>query len=73
MYQSRLIRELLVKTESRIRTKEFAPVKYVKIQAFDWPDAWFKSLVEIWENGDLFQVRYGSERSLTKKPMHACN
>jgi thymidylate synthase len=42
-------------------------MKYVKIQAFDCPDAWHKSLTEIWKNGDLFEVRYGSECSLTKK------
>ena len=42
-------------------------MKYVKIQAFDCPDAWYKTLIEIWKNGDLFEVKYGSERSLTKK------
>jgi len=42
-------------------------MKYVKIQAFDCPDAWYKTLAEIWKNGDLFEVKYGSERSLTKK------
>jgi len=42
-------------------------MKYVRIEAFDCPDAWYKSLVQIWENGDLFEVRYGSECSLTKK------
>jgi len=42
-------------------------MKHVKIQAFDCPDAWYKSLVEIWKNGDLFEVRYGSECCLTKK------
>jgi len=42
-------------------------MKHVKIQAFDCPDAWYKTLAEIWKNGDTFQVEYGSERSLTKK------
>ena len=42
-------------------------MKYVKIQAFDCPDAWYKTLQEIWHNGDLFEVGYGSERSKTKK------
>ena len=39
----------------------------MKIQAFDCPDAWYKVLREIWYNGDLFEVRYGSECSNTKK------
>lgn len=42
-------------------------MKYVNIRAFDCPDAWFKTLLNIWENGDLFQVGYGSECSITKK------
>jgi len=42
-------------------------VKYVVIQAFDCPDAWYKVLHEIWCKGDLFGVGYGSERSKTKK------
>jgi thymidylate synthase len=42
-------------------------MKYVRIQAFDCPDAWYKALVELWKNGDLFEVRYGSECSVTKK------
>lgn len=42
-------------------------MKYVRIEAFDCPDAWYKILAEIWKNGDPFQVRYGSECSLTKK------
>jgi thymidylate synthase len=42
-------------------------MKYVKIQAFDCSDAWYKTLAEIWKNGDLFEVRYGSECALTKK------
>ncbi|MGD8545233.1 MAG: thymidylate synthase [Candidatus Bathyarchaeota archaeon] len=42
-------------------------MKYVPIQAFDCPDAWHKSLSEIWENGDRFEVKYGSECSDTKK------
>jgi len=42
-------------------------MKYVRIEAFDCPDAWYKTVAEIWKNGDLFQVKYGSECSLTKK------
>jgi thymidylate synthase len=42
-------------------------MKHVKIQAFDCPDAWYKTLAEIWKNGDTFEVKYGSECSLTKK------
>lgn len=42
-------------------------MKYVNIRAFDCPDAWFRTLLEIWENGDTFKVGYGSERSMTKK------
>lgn len=42
-------------------------MKYVKIKAFDCPDAWYKVLNEIWYNGDRFEVGYGSEVSETKK------
>ena len=42
-------------------------MKHVKIQAFDCPDAWYKTLTEMWKNGDTFEVKYGSECSLTKK------
>jgi thymidylate synthase len=42
-------------------------VKYVVIHAFDCPDAWYKVLNAIWSQGDLFEVRYGSEPSVTKK------
>ena len=42
-------------------------MKYVVIRAFDCPDAWYKALNEIWYNGDLFEVGYGSEASETKK------
>jgi thymidylate synthase len=42
-------------------------LKHVKIRAFDCPDAWYKVLREIWCNGDLFEVKYGSECSDTKK------
>jgi len=37
------------------------------IKAFDCPDAWYKVLNEIWYNGDIFEVGYGSEASETKK------
>jgi thymidylate synthase len=42
-------------------------MKYVKITAFDCPDAWFQALSHIWNEGDAFQVGYGSEISETKK------
>ena len=42
-------------------------MKYVGVQAFDCPDAWYKVLDEIWCKGNSFEVGYGSERSETKK------
>jgi thymidylate synthase len=42
-------------------------MKHVKVDAFDCPDAWYKTLEAIWNEGDLFEVCYGSERSQTKK------
>jgi thymidylate synthase len=42
-------------------------MKHVKITAFDCPDAWFQALSQIWNEGDVFQVGYGSEISETKK------
>ncbi len=42
-------------------------MKYLKITAFDCPDAWYKTLEAIWREGDAFEVCYGSERSKTKK------
>jgi len=42
-------------------------MKYVSLQAFDCPDAWFRAITEIWKNGELFKVGYGSECSVTKK------
>ncbi len=42
-------------------------MKYVVIQAFDCPDAWYKVLHKIWYNGDAFEVGYGSECSKTRK------
>jgi len=42
-------------------------MKHVKITAFDCPDAWFKTLNQIWTEGDVFQVGYGSEVTETKK------
>jgi thymidylate synthase len=42
-------------------------MKHVKITAFDCPDAWFKALSQIWREGDVFEVGYGSEVSETKK------
>jgi thymidylate synthase len=42
-------------------------MKHVKITAFDCPNAWFKVLQQIWNEGDIFEVGYGSEISETKK------
>jgi thymidylate synthase len=42
-------------------------MKHVKITAFDCPDAWFQALKHIWNEGDSFQVGYGSEITETKK------
>jgi thymidylate synthase len=42
-------------------------MKYVKITAFDCPDAWFQALRHIWNEGDTFHVGYGSEETETKK------
>jgi len=39
----------------------------VKIGAFDLPDAWYQVLKKIWEEGEPFTVRYGSETTKTKK------
>ena len=41
--------------------------KHVKIHAFDCPDAWYKTLDALWNEGDIFDVRYGSECTKTKK------
>jgi thymidylate synthase len=42
-------------------------MKYIKINAFDCPDAWYKTLEAIWCEGDFFDVSYGSECTKTKK------
>jgi thymidylate synthase len=42
-------------------------MKHVKITAFDLPDAWYQVLKKIWEEGEDFSVRYGSEITETKK------
>jgi thymidylate synthase len=42
-------------------------MKHVKITAFDCPDAWFQALNHIWNEGDVFNVGYGSETTETKK------
>ena len=42
-------------------------MRYVKITAFDIPDAWYQVLKRIWEDGETFFVRYGSEMAETKK------
>jgi len=42
-------------------------MKHVKITAFDLPDAWYQVLKKIWEDGENFSVKYGSEVTETKK------
>ena len=42
-------------------------MKHLKIVAFDCPDAWFKALNAIWQEGDMFPVGFGSEETETKK------
>jgi len=42
-------------------------LQHVKIGAFDCPHAWFKTLNQIWSEGEIFQVGYGSEVTETKK------
>jgi len=42
-------------------------MKYVKITAFDLPDAWYQVLKKIWEEGEDFTVKYGSETTKTRK------
>jgi thymidylate synthase len=42
-------------------------MRYAYIRAFDIPDAWYRTLEEIWRNGDEFRVEYGSEITVTKK------
>lgn len=39
----------------------------MKITAFDLPDAWYQVLKKIWDEGEPFPVRYGSEITDTKK------
>gem|GEM_PF-293765 len=46
---------------------EKSAMKHVKMTAFDCPDAWFQALSHIWNEGDAFQVGYGSEETETKK------
>src|SRR3990170_3962521 len=42
-------------------------MRHVKITAFDLPDAWYQVLKRIWEEGEYFNVKYGSEATNTKK------
>jgi thymidylate synthase len=42
-------------------------MKHAHISAFDIPDSWYRALREIWDKGDIFPVRYGSETTETKK------
>ena len=35
-------------------------MKHATVRAFDIPGAWFRTLEEIWRNGDDYQVGYGS-------------
>jgi thymidylate synthase len=42
-------------------------MRYASVKAFDIPGAWYRTLEEIWRNGDDFQVGYGSEVTMTRK------
>lgn len=42
-------------------------MRHVKITAFDLPDAWYQVIRKIWEEGEYFNVKYGSEATNTKK------
>jgi len=42
-------------------------MKHVKVTAFDLPDAWYQVLRRIWDEGEDFNVHYGSEITETKK------
>ncbi len=42
-------------------------MKYATVKAFDIPGAWYRTLEEIWENGEDFGVGYGSEVTMTRK------
>jgi thymidylate synthase len=42
-------------------------LKHLNIEAFDCPDAWYKTLEAVWNEGDTFAVTYGAEPATTKK------
>ncbi len=42
-------------------------MKHVKLVAFDLPDTWYQVLRKIWEEGESFSVKYGSEITETRK------
>ena len=42
-------------------------MKFAHIKAFDIPDAWVQVVEKIYDEGDVFEVEYGSEKTLTKK------
>lgn len=42
-------------------------MKHIKIEAFNIPDAWFKTVSTIWNEGEIFTVGSGSECTETKK------
>ncbi len=42
-------------------------MNYATVKAFDIPGAWYRTLEEIWKNGDDFAVGYGSEITMTRK------
>jgi thymidylate synthase (methanogen type) len=42
-------------------------MKHYKIKAFDIPDAWYKAVSKIWNEGEIFNVGHGSEDGETKK------
>jgi thymidylate synthase len=50
-----------------LRKEVHHTLKHTKIEAFDCPDAWFKTLKAIWSSGDFFKIGYGSECTNTKK------
>jgi thymidylate synthase len=42
-------------------------LNYATIEAFDIPGAWYRTLEEVWRNGDDYNVGYGSEVTMTRK------
>jgi len=65
--QSYICENLQSLAQTRLDLVEDEIMKHVSITAFDCPDAWFKTLNQIWKSGDHFRVGYGSEATETKK------